>query len=288
MKTTLLFALLFGIFLLGCDREESAQEDHRELPPGYKIVCNPQGTQFIPVMPGGHMLYKDTYNHQGDSRYADAVTRAWEQYEFVPPPPDTVTWRECFKDSIANNTVVTLDQHSGFGYDSLDTVFEHAIAGEEFTLITDENAYQIKNHHTKPSPSSENSSPGKSRTLHNVTEYTLPDTSLSGITSDDPILEIDTANIFADVDSGKVQMIRSIGAKRWEIYFEQPAIASSDENYPGSLVKKKLDQGAIPVLRHVKEWHGMPIDNADAGDILRWVSPREVRLLDSLRAAGNK
>lgn len=199
-------SLLLVVFFLGCGQEKIAQKERYGLPPRYKIVCNPQGTQFIPVMPGGHMLYKNSYNHQGYDSYEAATSVAWEQYEFVPSPPDTVTWQECFNDSIANNiidTVAAPDDTSMYWH--ADTSYsEHPIS---FMTAT---------------PTGENISPEKFRSMHNVREYVLPDTSLVGLASDDTILEIDTDNIFADVDSGKIPIIRSIGAKRWKIYFEFP------------------------------------------------------------------
>lgn len=116
-------------------------------------------------------------------------------------------------------------------------------------------------------------------------------------------------NVAANIDSGKVPVIKAAGDKILRIDFEWPdsteiiwleivindtTLKVSDENYAGSMIKEKLDQGMMPVLKHVKNRHWqvvfefpefsyMPTTEASAGDILRWVSPHEAKLLDSLR-----
>lgn len=71
---------------------------------------------------------------------------------------------------------------------------------------------------------------------------------------------------------------------------DDTTINTSNENYPGSMVKEKIDQGMLPVLKHVKDRHWQvvfefPSQNIPStGDILLWVSPVESKLLDSLRA----
>lgn len=71
---------------------------------------------------------------------------------------------------------------------------------------------------------------------------------------------------------------------------DDTTINTSNENYPGSMVKEKIDQGMLPVLKHVKDRHWQvvfefPSQNIPStGNILRWVSPVESKLLDSLRA----
>ena len=63
------------------------------LPLNYKILCNVN--KYIVKMPGGTKIYKWNFDYTPYNTYQDAVDRAWEQYRYNSPPPDTVEYYDC-------------------------------------------------------------------------------------------------------------------------------------------------------------------------------------------------
>lgn len=86
--TVLLIMLLLSI--TGCGNNNN---NIQTLPPSYTMLCDGNGS-YLPVMPAGTRLYA-AYPHGGYSKRQDAINRAWRQYLFTSPPPDTVQWYDC-------------------------------------------------------------------------------------------------------------------------------------------------------------------------------------------------
>ena len=104
-QTKKLCVYLFIIWLfcmVGCGNdknditviESNAENSIRSCPPGYKILCDSHG-HYISVMPYGVRLYKNQHGYIPFDNRKDAIERAWEQYKWSSPPPDTVNWHDC-------------------------------------------------------------------------------------------------------------------------------------------------------------------------------------------------
>ncbi len=80
--------------------------EKKELPPGYGMMCNSDSSKFIATMPGGTRIYNGSVYNAFDNAQ-DATDRAWRQYNYSSPPPDSVDWRKCEANEVVgdNGTV---------------------------------------------------------------------------------------------------------------------------------------------------------------------------------------
>lgn len=269
------------VFLCACALNEKAEDlkaqKRLELPPSYKILCDPSGTKFLPVMPGGTRLYQyDSFNSGYDS-YQEAVTCAWKQYKTKPFPSDTVAWQECLTPLVENlsgifdstvvralhelpdsaqtkivhnlSTITMMDYHNGFGYDPRDSL------AQKNSVV-----HKIK------------------RTRNGINDTSTKDSYWAEIevASSDVLLEIGSNNIAADIDSGKVPVIKTLGNKSWRIDFEWPPNATAYlDSLKSMSVKHEFPNMGAPAKGHVLR----SID-----DFYVWVSPAASRYLDSLKS----
>ena len=93
LKTISIIILISG--LIACaDNKEYPNTLHSTLPKGYSILCNVD-RKYIVVMPYGTKVYKELITYTPFDTYQEALDRAWVQYEYINPAPDTTKWKRC-------------------------------------------------------------------------------------------------------------------------------------------------------------------------------------------------